>query len=149
MVWLYKKSELTDEMIPAKAAGFIYMITHKPSGRKYIGRKLLTKAHRRQQNKKIIRTRVESDWREYWSSSPEVKALVESEGADNFVREILLFADTKGQLNYLEEKFLYCVGALESEDWFNSNIRSKMYKRNIIGKLPINDIDSIILQYSK
>lgn len=149
MVWLYKGSELTDDMIPAKAEGFIYMITHRPSGRRYIGRKLLTKAHRRQQNKKIIRSRVESDWREYWSSSPEVKQMVESEGTDNFVREILLFANTKGQLNYLEEKFLYCVGALESEDWMNSNIRSKMYKRNILNKLDTVELSTVLHSINK
>jgi len=144
MTWVYKGNELTDDMIPAKAQGFIYILTYTPTGQRYIGRKLLTKAHRRQLNKKIIRSRVESDWREYWSSSPEIKSMIEREGTDNFVREVLVFANTKGQLNYLEEKFLYCVSALESEDWLNSNIRSKMYKRNIIGKLPVQEIESIL-----
>ena len=144
MSWLYKGNLLTDGMIPDKSAGFIYIITHLPTGRRYIGRKLLTKAHRRQKNKKIIRSRVESDWREYWSSSPDVKLLIEAEGTDNFVREVLVFAQSKGQLNYLEEKFLYCVGALESEHWLNSNIRSKMYKRNILNKLDIEEINSVL-----
>lgn len=144
MSWLYKGNVLTDEMIPDKSAGFIYIITHLPTGRRYIGRKLLTKAHRRQKNKKIIRSRVESDWREYWSSSPDVKQLIEEEGTDNFVREVLVFAQSKGQLNYLEEKFLYYVGALESDDWLNSNIRSKMYKRNILNKLDIEEINSVL-----
>lgn len=145
MSWLYKGKELEDSDIPVKAQGFLYLITYLPTNQKYIGRKLLTKAHRRQKNKKVIRTRVESDWREYWSSSPEVKQLVEERGADNFVREILVFADTKGQLNYLEEKFLYCVGALESEVWLNSNIRSKMYKRNILNKLDVAEVNAILL----
>lgn len=144
MSWLYKKEILTDEMIPDKSAGFIYMLTYLPTGQRYIGRKLLTKAHRRQQNKKIIRTRVESDWREYWSSSPDVKLLVEREGTDKFVREVLVFAQSKGQLNYLEEKFLYCVSALESTEWLNSNIRSKMYKRNILNKLDTDEINSVL-----
>ena len=144
MVWLYKGVPLEDSMIPDKAVGFIYQLTRLSTGQRYIGRKLLTKAHRRQKNKKIIRTRVESDWREYWSSSPEVKLLVEEEGTDNFVREVLVFAQSKGQLNYLEEKFLYCVGALESEHWLNSNIRSKMYKRNILNKLDTEHINSVL-----
>lgn len=143
-VWYYKGNELTDEQIPDKAQGFIYLITYKPTNQRYIGRKLLTKAHRRQKNKKIIRTRVESDWREYWSSSPEIKQLIEEQGTDNFVREVLVFANSKGQLNYLEEKFLYCVGALESVDWLNSNIRSKMYKRNILNKLDTEEINSVL-----
>lgn len=145
MSWLYKGKEIEDSDIPTKAQGFIYLITYLPTNQKYIGRKLLTKAHRRQKNKKVIRTRVESDWREYWSSSPEVKQLVEEKGTDNFVREILVFADTKGQLNYLEEKFLYCVGALESEVWLNSNIRSKMYKRNILNKLDTAEVSAVLL----
>lgn len=144
MTWLYKGKVLYDTDIPEKAAGFIYIITHK-SGKKYIGRKLLTKAHRRQKNKKIIRSRVESDWREYWSSSPEINKIIEEEGTDNFVREILMFADTKGQLNYLEEKFLYCVGALESDIWYNSNIRSKMFKRNILNKINTDELKSVLL----
>lgn len=144
MTWLYKGSELTEELIPEKAQGFIYIITYLPTKQKYIGRKLLTKAHRRQKDKKIIRSRVESDWREYWSSSPDVKQLVEEQGTDNFVREILVFAQSKGQLNYLEEKFLYCVGALESDIWLNSNIRSKMYKRNILNKFDTEEINSVL-----
>jgi hypothetical protein len=140
MSWLYKGIELTDEMIPDNAAGFIYIIRYTPTNQKYIGRKLLTKAHRRQKNNKIVRTRVESDWREYWSSSPEVKRLVSEEGTDKFVREILIFADNRAKLNYLEEKFLYSVGALETEDWLNSNIRSKVYKRNILNKLDAEEI---------
>lgn len=146
MTWYYQGSEIQDDQIPAKAAGFIYVITYKPTGQQYIGRKLLTKAHRRQKNKKIIRSRVESDWREYWSSSPEINRMIEEEsGTDNFVREILMFADTKGQLNYLEEKFLYCVSAMESDHWLNSNIRSKMYKRNILNKLDTDAFASVLL----
>lgn len=144
MTWLYKGAVLTDDMIPDKSIGFIYILTYLPTKQQYIGRKLLTKAHRRQKNKKIIRSRVESDWREYWSSSPDVKQLVESEGTDKFVREVLMFAQSKGQLNYLEEKFLYCVGALESEHWLNSNIRAKMFKRNILNKLDIAEMEAVL-----
>ena len=144
MSWLYKNKILTDDMIPDKTVGFIYKLTYKPTGQRYIGRKLLTKAHRRQKNNKIIRSRVESDWREYWSSSPDIKLLIEAEGTDKFVREVLVFAPSKGQLNYLEEKFLYCVGALESSDWLNSNIRAKMFKRNILNKLDTEEINSVL-----
>ena len=144
MTWLYKGNVLTDDMIPAKAMGFIYLLTYKPTGQRYIGRKLLTKAHRRQKAGKVIRSRVESDWKDYWSSSPDIHLIIEKEGTDNFEREILMFANMKSHLNYLEEKFLYCVGALESVEWLNSNIRSKMYKRNILNKLDTEEISSIL-----
>ena len=144
MTWLYNGSILNDEDIPVKAQGFVYMLTYLPTGQRYIGRKLMTKSHRRQKNKKIIRSRVESDWRDYWSSSPDIKVLIESGGAENFVREILMFADTKGQLNYLEERLLYSVGALESEFWLNGNIRAKMFKRNILNKLNTTELNTVL-----
>lgn len=143
MGWLYKGKILEDSEIPLKSQGFIYCITHV-SGKKYLGRKLLTKAHRRQKNKKIIKTRIESDWRDYWSSSPDFISHVENEGKDKFTREILMFLETKGQLNYMEERLLYTVGALESENWYNSNIRSKMYKKNILDKINLDDIQYCI-----
>ena len=145
-MWLYKGREINDEDIPSKAAGFIYIMIYKPNGKRYIGRKLLTKAHTRQKNGKKIRSRIESDWRDYWSSSPDIKKMIEDDGGThNFSREILIFADTKGQLNYLEEKFLYCLGSIETTDYINSNIRSKMYKRNILGKLNLAEVNASII----
>jgi hypothetical protein len=70
--------------------------------------------------------------------------LIESGGTDNFVREVLMFADTKGQLNYLEERLLYSIGALESEFWLNGNIRAKMFKRNIFNKLNTIELSSVL-----
>lgn len=139
-MWLYKGEELTDEMIPEKSVGFIYVITHKPTGRKYIGRKLLTRQHTRQKNKKIIRSRVESDWKTYWSSSPDLKILVDAEGTENFEREIMMFSITKGMLNYLEERVLHTVGALESDKYLNGNIRARIFKRNVLNKI---DLDAL------
>jgi hypothetical protein len=147
MSWTYKNIELLDEMIPPKAQGFIYILTYVPTGQRYIGRKLLTKAHRRQKDKKIIRSRIESDWKTYWSSSPEILSIIASEGTDNFIREVLVFADTKGQLNYLEECLQYTLGVLESDKWLNSNIRSKSYKRNILDKDSIKDMRSFINEH--
>lgn len=147
--WYYKGDELNEEDIPPKAIGFIYKITLLLTGQEYIGRKLLTKAHRRQKNKKIIRSRVDSDWRTYWSSSPELHSLLELHGEDNFKREILLFAFSKSHLNYIEEKFLYCVNAMESNHWLNSNIRSKVYKKNIIDKLNLDEMNQVLNQLNK
>jgi hypothetical protein len=144
-MWLYKGRELQDTDIPVTAEGFIYLITYTPTGQRYLGRKLLTKAHRRQKNKKIIKSRIDSGWRDYWSSSPDIQRIIEEEGGPaNFIREVLLFANTRGQLNYLEEKFLYSVGSMESDDWLNSNIRAKMFKRNIKNKLDVLEVNAAI-----
>ena len=140
MSWTYKGKELTDDMIPDKSAGFIYLMTHLPTGRKYIGRKLLTSAVTRVKNKKKIRSRVESDWRDYYSSSPDIAGIIEEEGKEVFSREILLFCPNKATLNYSEECMLYALGALESEDYLNRNIRAKVFGRNIIGKDFVKDL---------
>lgn len=128
--WIYKTEPFESlESAPINALGFIYLITHIPTGKKYIGRKLLHKTAYKQVNKKKKRIKVESDWKEYYSSSPEIHSMIELEGYDNFEREILFFCNSKAELNYAEEKLLYAIGVLESDEWFNSNIRSKMYRK--------------------
>ena len=41
MNWLHQNIEITEEVIPEEAVGFIYMITHIPTGKYYIGKKSL------------------------------------------------------------------------------------------------------------
>lgn len=143
MDWTYKNQLLSDEMIPEKAIGFIYIITHNTSGKKYLGRKLLTKAHRRQKNNKIIKSRVQSDWRDYYSSSPFLIEMVEQEGKDNFTREVLYFVENKSALIYAEEKFQYVLGVLESDEWLNSNIRAKLFSR-VVMKMDVEELNNTL-----
>lgn len=129
--WTYQGKEiLEEEDIPfEKPMGFIYLITQKSTGKRYIGRKLLTKASKKTVNGKKKKTRVQSDWQKYWSSSPQIKEWIkEAGGTDDFIREILCFVSSKGMLAYAEEFFLYSMGVLESDNWINSNIRSKVYR---------------------
>ena len=125
--WIYHGKEITDEDVPKKAIGFIYMITHITTGRRYIGKKLLTKSATKQTNGVKKKIRKESDWKTYFSSSPTLQALVAEEGEDKFKREILVFCSSKGSVAYLEELALFQMGVLESDDWENKNIRSRIY----------------------
>ncbi len=129
--WIYQGKEiLTEEDIPfEKPMGFIYLITQKSTGKRYIGRKLLTKAKKKSFDGKKKKIRVQSDWQKYWSSSPQIKEWIkEAGGTSDFTREILAFVSSKGSLAYLEEKALYELGVLESDNWINNNIRSKIYR---------------------
>lgn len=126
-MWMYQGKELKDEDIPAKAIGFIYLITHLPSGKKYLGKKLTTMAATKTVKGVKKKIRKDSNWKDYYSSSPVLQEMVETEGKDKFKREILVFCSSKGMLLYSEELSLYMVGALESDDWINMNIRSKVY----------------------
>jgi hypothetical protein len=126
--WFYQDKQLDQEDIPPKAIGFIYLITQLSTGKRYIGRKLLTKAGRKTINGKTKKIRVESDWQGYWSSSPDLRQLVKDIGEHDFRREVLQFVSSKGSLAYCEEMALYQMGALESDSFMNGNIRSKVYR---------------------
>ena len=127
-MWNFKGKELSDDQIPDKAIGFIYRITQISNGKQYLGKKLLTKSATKSVKGVKKKIRVESDWRDYWSSSPALLDYITSHGLDDFTKEILVFCSSKGSLLYCEELALYAVGALESDQWWNSNIRSKVYR---------------------
>lgn len=130
MTWIYKGKpiESIEDIPDPKAIGFIYIIRQLSTGKKYIGRKLLTKSSRKTVKGKTKKSRTESDWKDYWSSSPELKQLIKDVGEQDFTREILVFVSSRGMLAYAEELSLYMVGALESDEWFNNNIRAKIYR---------------------
>lgn len=127
--WKYKDSTITEiDQIPIQnAIGFIYIITQLSTGKRYIGKKLLTKAATKVTKGVKKKIRKDSDWLTYWSSSPKIKEWIESNGYGDFTREILVFVSSKGMLAYAEELSLYSLGALESDNWLNENIRSKVY----------------------
>ena len=132
-MWNYKGKQLEDDDIPVGSIGFIYIIRQISTGRKYIGRKLLTSASTKTIKGKKKKTRKPSDWKDYWSSSPMLKAYIAEHGTGDFTREILVFVSKKGSLAYCEEKALYMVGALEHPDeWMNENIRSKVYRTWVV-----------------
>ena len=131
-MWIYKEKEIQDSDVLPLSIGFLYIITHLPSGRKYLGKKLLTKAATKTVKGKKKKIRKDSGWKDYWSSSPWLTELIEKEGVENFSKEILMFAFSKGELNFLEESLQYKLGVLESDYWMNSNIRSRIFKRNVM-----------------
>jgi hypothetical protein len=143
-MWIYKDQELTAEMVPMTAIGFLYMITEIATGRKYIGRKLLTKPAYRMVNKKKKKYRKSSDWETYWSSSPMLLEAIQEKGENAFKREVLCFANSKSTLSYMEECFQYQLGVLESDEWYNSNIRSRMFRRAIYGKEDVAEFRKIL-----
>ena len=138
--WIYENKEVLIENLPKNAIGFIYLITNLTNNKKYIGKKLLTKAGTENKllkngTKKKVKCRKESDWKKYWSSCDELKEEIKKLGEENFKREILCFTFSMATHTYLENKYLYVNEVLESEDWYNSNISSKLFKQNILGKI--------------
>lgn len=112
--------------------GFVYIVTNKTNNRQYIGKKFFWTTKRKQVNKKRKSYQVESDWRDYWTSSDEVKADVQTLGTENFTREIIHLCPNKGTTNYLEAKEQFVRGVLEDrEKWYNSWIQCKVHKSHV------------------
>lgn len=141
MEWMFNGEEY---ILPnPEYVGFIYLIT-LPDGRKYIGKKKLwnkktsiktVTLKNGSKKKKKIRSLIESDWREYWSSSDLIKDMVDKNGTDGFKREILRFCKTESELTYFESKEIFVRGCLESEDYVNGWVMCRIRKSNIFGKI--------------
>ncbi len=127
--WLYKDQPFTN---PEHYYGFVYEITNLLSGKKYIGKKFFWSTKRRQVSKVRKRYKVESDWREYWSSSDALKQDVLALGPENFSRKILHLCVNKGTTNYLEAKEQFQNNVLEDRDkWYNSWIQCKVHHTHV------------------
>lgn len=101
MTWLYKGDTISEIDINEYKA-FVYIITNLIDHRFYIGYKQTSFAKTKQVKGKKKRYQAESDWRDYWSSSEELKADVVKHGAESFKREILYFCKSKSMASYLE-----------------------------------------------
>ena len=128
-MWLYKNKEL--EVVPDDAYGYVYLITNTITNRRYIGKKLFWFRKTKVVKGKKKRLKVESDWREYWSSSDELRADVLKLGETNFVREILHICPNKGLCNYLEAREQMDRRVLESEDYYNGQIQCRIHRTHI------------------
>jgi len=128
-MWIYKNKLFED--VPSNAYGYVYLITNNLTGRKYIGKKLFWFRKTKVVKGKKKRLKVESDWRDYWSSSDEVKADVKSMGEINFTREILHICQNKGSCNYLEAKEQMLRGVLESDLYYNAQIQCRVHRTHI------------------
>ena len=125
--------------------GFVYCITNKTTGRKYIGRKYFW-SFRTPPGKKR-RVKQESDWKKYYGSCPELKEDIKNYNKENFNREILSLHKAKGDCNYEETKQLFINNVLtESLDdgtpaYYNSNILGRYMRKNY-GNFGTNSSDS-------
>ena len=115
---------LVGEFNPDKHLGFVYQITHKQSGKSYIGCKHLWKFKKR----KRVRA---SEWRYYYSSGKYLKPHIEELGPDSFTFVILMLCDNKRDLYYNEEKIQMQLGVLESEEYYNAHVGGRRFYRPV------------------
>ena len=130
MTW-FKDDQPVDEIDPRYLA-FVYLITNKLNGKQYIGLKTTKSTKTRQVKGKKKRFKVESDWRDYWSSSEELKKDIDLLGKDSFTREILYFCVNKGTANYLEAREQFDKRVLENpNNWYNGIINCRVHWSHI------------------
>jgi hypothetical protein len=146
MDWLYKGEAMTSvEDFPPSTFGFVYRVIHEPTGKIYIGKKVLQFNRKTKLTKRDLalyeghsgrkpsfkRVVKESDWKTYYGSHKEILALIKDGKEDDFKREILTCVTTKKLLTYEETKALFLYEVLiKPDEYFNDNILGKFFRKD-------------------
>ena len=146
MDWTYKGETITEfTQFPDNTFGFVYRIVHLPSGRAYIGKKVLFHNRKIKLTKRELKEYEgvvgrrpsfklavkESNWKTYWGSNRHLKELLEAEPPENFERNIIKMAKNKKLLTYYETQYQFIYQVLEKPDeFFNDNILGKFFSRD-------------------
>ena len=146
-MWLYNEQVISSiEDMPQDTFGFVYIVTHNPTGISYIGKKSLFHNIKKKLTKKELAeqtgpgrksaTRMvvkESDWKTYYGSAKPIIEFIKGGKQEEFTREILQLVPNKKLLTYYECKYLFKYGVLEYPlEYFNDNILGKFYSKDFI-----------------
>lgn len=141
MPWYYNNEVITE--LPETCVGFVYLITNTTSGRMYIGKKLakfskttyrVVKLKNGTKKKKKIRSKIDSDWMDYYGSSEELLKDIAQLGQENFRREILYYCNSKAETSYIEAREQFTRRVLESDAYYNGQISVRVHGSHIKGK---------------
>ena len=138
--WLYEGKPFNPEYedLDPEYVGFIYCITDTETGQKYIGKKNLRKPKTlpvTKTRKRRVKTIVESDWRDYWSSSRVITENVAQGDTGRYEREILRFGYSKGDLSYLETVEQINLGVLFDPKYLNGILNCRIHQKHISKRL--------------
>jgi hypothetical protein len=110
--------------------GFVYLITHSFTGRRYIGKKFFTKSKTKQVKGKKKKIRVQSDWLDYYGSNAQLIEEVKGK-EDEYVREILHLCKTRSECAYWETWEIFSRHALLNPSYYNQWVSCKIRKANL------------------
>lgn len=142
MTWYYNGNAVTE--LPEDAVGFVYLITNTVNGKMYVGKKLakfakttykVVKLKNGNKKRKKIKSKIDSDWQQYYGSSPNLTEDINQLGTDNFKREILYYCKSKSECSYIEAREQFARRVLESDDYYNGHIQVRVHGSHIKNKL--------------
>jgi hypothetical protein len=142
MTWYYSGQEVTE--LPEDCVGFVYLITNVATGRMYVGKKLAkfskttyrtVKLKNGNKKRKKIKSKIDSDWQQYYGSSPNLTEDITQQGTGNFQREILYYCRSRSECSYIEAREQFARRVLESDDYYNGHIQVRVHGSHIKNKL--------------
>jgi len=142
MTWLFENAPVAE--LPENCIGYVYIITNIVSGRKYIGKKLAkfskttvktVKLKNGTKKKRKIKSKIPSDWQDYYGSNDELIQDVKTLGPENFRREILYYCKSKAECSYIEAREQFRHQVLESDDYYNGHIQVRVHGSHIKNKI--------------
>ena len=120
---------VTKEEIPERFFGFIYLITNKQNGKKYVGKKqakTIKKLPPLKGRKNKRHKEVDTNWKSYTGSCKQLNEDIEEIGKENFTFEIVRFCENKSQLAYVETYYQMTEHVILREDFYNGEVRVRL-----------------------
>ena len=132
--WTYNNKPFDSDMIE-DYIGFVYEVYDTEANMIYIGKKKfwskVTKPPLKGKKNKR-RSLKESDWKDYYGSSEEVKSLVENTGEWRFKRKIIRLCKTLGEMSYYEMKEqLDNDVLLKPKKYYNAFVGGKIHRKHL------------------
>ena len=121
------------DKIPTSHKSFVYLFTNKINGKQYIGFKTAVSRTIKVVGGKKKRGEVESDWKDYYSSSQEVLHEIAKYGRGNFLREIIALTVDKSVGKYYEAYCQFTRNVLTSEHdrYYNGIVNLRLNHRTL------------------
>ena len=125
----WKGTPTSGKLNPDQYAGFVYVITNKLDGRKYIGKKVYwsNRSEKIKGSTRRRRKRVASDWKTYTGSCKPLNTDIKEHGMENFEFKIVFQGETRTAINYEEARRQFETNCIYKEEYYNDYIHTTRF----------------------